>query len=1270
MLALPLLFALISPAFPPAAAPAVAACAPASNPIVCENSLPGDPASAWDISGSGDSTIQGFATEMSVPRGQTVSFKVKSTASAYRIDVYRIGYYAGKGARKVATVTPSVPLPQTQPACLSDTATGLVDCGNWAISASWGVPADATSGVYVAKLVRTDTGGASHIVFVVRDDASTSAIVFQTSDTTWQAYNEYGGRSLYRGSPSRAVKISYNRPFATRGQDGGYGRPNWLFYGEYPMIRWLEANGYDVAYISGIDTDRRGADLLRHRAFLSVGHDEYWSGAQRANVESARAAGVNLGFFSGNEVFWKIRWENSISVDGTPYRTLVCYKETLDAAKTDPTPSWTGSWRDPRFSPPADGGRPENGLTGTIFKVNRGTTAITVPAEFGRARFWRNTSVATLAAGTRATLATSSLGYEWDEDLDNGARPPGLIRLSETTASVGEYLFDYGGTYGPGTATHRLTLYRHSSGALVFGAGTIQWSWGLDPTHDTFDIGDPSADVRMQQATVNLFADMGVQPGSLRPGVVASSPSGDTTAPSSAITAPTNGSTVGSGATVTITGTAQDAGGGIVAAVEVSTDNGATWHPATGGSSWSYTWIAGRSGTAQIVSRAVDDSGNLGAGSPTVTVTIAGSSMPAFVTSAWAQNNTTLARPANVTAGDLLLAGLEIDADPVTVTGPPGWTRALDTRTLTSGGAFHAQVWWKVATATEPTSYTWGVPSGVYTNIGLVTYMNIDQSAPIDVAAGRDAGSTATPTTPSVTTSLPNDMLVAFFVNYSFGGFTAGSGMTQRFNFDSTTAQDAIQTAAGASGTKTATNTTVGNTAAQLVALRPVQADTTPPAIALTAPAAGATLSGSTQLAASASDAGGVAQVSFFVDGTAVGSPVTASPYALAWDSTSVLNGAHSITAQARDLAGNMSTSAPVSVTVANPTAAPSITNVAATGSANGATVTWTTDLPSDSQVEYGTTTAYGSLTTLDTARVTAHGQTVSGLAPDTLYHYRVKSRQTTGGDLAISADATFRTTTVGPTISSVQASAGTTTATIGWTTDTASDSQVEYGTTAAYGSQTALDPAMVTSHSQALSGLAPSTLYHYRVKSRNAAGALSTSADGTFTTSAASRTCPCSIWPGTAVPAAVATNDSNAVELGLKFTADTSGYITAIRFYKPSTSTGTHVGTLWSATGAVLGRATFTGETASGWQQVTLPSAVAVTAGTTYVVSYHSSNGNYGYDSAGLASAVDNAPLHALASGASGGNGVYAYNVLSSFPTSSWNATNYWVDVVFSRTP
>ena len=210
------------------------------NAIVCENLKPGDPASSWDVTGSGDASIQGFSTDISADQGGLVQFKVKTDAAAYHIDIYRVGYYSGMGARKVATIVPSVTLPQTQPACLTNAATGLIDCGNWAISASWSVPPDAVSGVYLARLVRNDTGGASHVPFVVRDDDGHSDLLFQTSDTTWQAYNNYGGNSLYVGQPDgRAYKVSYNRPLINRSTPNG-GIEGSFFATEMPMVHWLD----------------------------------------------------------------------------------------------------------------------------------------------------------------------------------------------------------------------------------------------------------------------------------------------------------------------------------------------------------------------------------------------------------------------------------------------------------------------------------------------------------------------------------------------------------------------------------------------------------------------------------------------------------------------------------------------------------------------------------------------------------------------------------------------------------------------------------------------------------------------------------------------------------------------------------------------------------------------------------------------------------------------------------------------------------------------
>ena len=598
---------------------------PVTSVIACENTLPGDPPSDWQVSGAGDSTIQGFATSMSVNAGETENFKISTPAKSYHIDILRVGYYQGNGARKVVSgMLPTATLPQTQPACRNDTApTGLIDCGNWAVSASWTVPSTAVSGLYLAHLVRNDTGGDSLIPFVVRNDASHSDIVFQTSDEAWEAYNTYGGNSLYQctvncppGNPEAykgADKVSYNRPWHSGADDNG---ASWFMYAEYPMIRFLEANGYDVSYISGLDVATRGSLLLNHKAFLSVGHDEYWSGDQRANVLAARNAGVNLAFFSGNEVFWKTRWESSIDGSNTPDRTLVTYKETHYDAPTDPQdpPTWTGSWMDPRFSPPADGGQPQNALTGQLFTVNVGTTDITVPATYSKLRFWRSTRVASLASGQSTTLdaGTGTLGYEWDVDADNGFRPPGLMDMSSTTDASAQPFTDYGSQTTTASTTHHLTLYRAPSGALVFGAGTVQWTWGLDSANPS-----GNTDTAMQQATVNLFADMGAQPATLISGLTPATASADTTPPTSTITSPAPNASLSDGSAVTVTGTATDAGGGVVAGVEVSTDGGATWHPVTTMSSantsvtWSYSWVAHGNPTAVIESRAVDDSGNL-----------------------------------------------------------------------------------------------------------------------------------------------------------------------------------------------------------------------------------------------------------------------------------------------------------------------------------------------------------------------------------------------------------------------------------------------------------------------------------------------------------------------------------------------------------------------------------------------------------------------------------------------------------------------------------
>jgi hypothetical protein len=570
----------------------------AQDNIATENALPGNPKSEWDITGAGDTTIQGFATLMSANKGSPVNFKITTDAGVqFTINIYRLGYYQGNGARLVANLGTFSGIKQSP--CFYQPATGLLDCGNWVSQATWNIPSTAVSGIYIAKLTRNDNGGASHIAFIVRDDAASVDLIFKTSDATWQAYNTYGGNNFYTGTVAgfpggRAVKISYNRPFYTRA-----GSEDWLFRAEYPMIRWLERNGYSMKYMTDMDMERSPLDFNNFRVFLSVGHDEYWSGTERNNVANARNNGKHLAFFSGNEVYWKTRWENSVDGTNTPLRTLVCYKEgglgeNACNGKCDPTNTWTGLWRsgDPAIYPGSDGNKPENSLSGTI-SWRDSTDAIKVPSTFKNNRFWRNTAIATIPDGTTTILPQGTLGYEWS--WENPAYqqfyPNKRILLSSTS---------FNGRF------HKMSLYKHSSGAWVFGAGTVQWSWGLSEIHDG---GNKPPSLIMEQAAVNLLADMNAQPTTLQADLSPASASTDVSPPSIHISSPANNSTATNKLSVTVSGTATDLGG-IVAGVEYSLEGGATWQVASGTDIWSFSFIPVTAGSLTIRIRGFDDSGN------------------------------------------------------------------------------------------------------------------------------------------------------------------------------------------------------------------------------------------------------------------------------------------------------------------------------------------------------------------------------------------------------------------------------------------------------------------------------------------------------------------------------------------------------------------------------------------------------------------------------------------------------------------------------------
>ncbi|MFD0855061.1 N,N-dimethylformamidase beta subunit family domain-containing protein, partial [Actinomadura adrarensis] len=337
--------------------------------------------------------------------------------------------------------------------------------------------------MYIARPRRTDTSGASHIPFIVRDPDRKAPVLIVTSDSTWQAYNHAGenpaapltGRSLYgNGTTSaftfnlatRARAVSYNRPFVTR----KHIPQTWLFNAEYPLMRWLERNGYDVDYASCADIDATPELLTGRDVVIVHGHSEYWSAAMRDALEDARDASVHILALSGNSVFWRITY-------AADRRSFSCWKDTHDGA-LGPTGVYGGTWRDTRaFNPDR---RPENELFGQFFRVNGiREDDLVVPDTYAAHPIWRDTTVATLTSGQTRTYE-NVLGFEWDEDRVQ-ERPASWIQMSSTTVPVTGMLADEdGGTYtGSGTVTHHLGAYRAASGAVVFGAGMNQLAWAL-----------------------------------------------------------------------------------------------------------------------------------------------------------------------------------------------------------------------------------------------------------------------------------------------------------------------------------------------------------------------------------------------------------------------------------------------------------------------------------------------------------------------------------------------------------------------------------------------------------------------------------------------------------------------------------------------------------------------------------------------------------------------------------------------------------------------
>jgi hypothetical protein len=374
-----------------------------------------------------------------------------------------------------------------QPQAAPRSSDGMV-VESWSKTTTLAIPASWTTGVYLAKLFSSAANG-SFIFFNVRNDGGHEPYVFKTSVNTYQAYNAYGGTSLYNNnltnktiySAPHAMRVSFDRPF-----DSGNGAGHFTWY-EYPMLRWLEKSGYDVTYITDVDLDLNTNPLTNHKALLSVGHDEYWSMSERRNTQNAINAAVNAAFFSGNVMYWQVRFE--ASAGGVADRVMVGYKDYAYCpgfpCPPGPDPMVgvnnsvvTTNWR----SDPVN--MPENALMGEMYggAVNDANYMVR------NASHW-------VYAGTgflEGQVVPGIVGYEYDHIVDNGQTPAGFLMLSNSPLVNWNNMPDVANS----------GIYTAGSGARVFAAGTIQWSYGLDNFGGTMFVN-----AGIQQTTANILAN-------------------------------------------------------------------------------------------------------------------------------------------------------------------------------------------------------------------------------------------------------------------------------------------------------------------------------------------------------------------------------------------------------------------------------------------------------------------------------------------------------------------------------------------------------------------------------------------------------------------------------------------------------------------------------------------------------------------------------------------------------------------------------------------
>ncbi|WP_458190920.1 N,N-dimethylformamidase beta subunit family domain-containing protein [Haladaptatus sp. NG-WS-4] len=443
--------------------------------------------------------IEGYTSQVSARPGESVGIHVSTDpVEQYRIAVHRIGWYNGDGGRRMTTI----PGPGAskegirQPIPDPDPGTGYNDAG-WVMTDRLDIPNNWSSGLYIIEFILAsgeNSGTSRWYPLIVRPRNHNSAdLLLQVMSSTWQAYNHWGGKSLYgfNSDGDGANVVSYNRPLRNpllpHGEDGG---PMAVYYWEAPLIRYLEREGYTIGLFADQDTDREPKALQEYDVVMTGGHDEYWSGRQRDAFENARDSGVNLIFTGANTAYWQVRFKD----DG---RTLEGYKET--AAEEDPVDD--ASKKTDRFRdlyPP----RPECELLGVMYdppivSANADNFPSYTVTEDALTHPWMEDT------GFKAGDQLPHLvGYELDHIVPGCAVPGNLSVLFEYEPGTSEYLVD---TKYDGGA--QAVTYSAPSGAQVFSSGTMNFSWALDDSTPPWG-PEVQADSRLEQFMRNVLDDM------------------------------------------------------------------------------------------------------------------------------------------------------------------------------------------------------------------------------------------------------------------------------------------------------------------------------------------------------------------------------------------------------------------------------------------------------------------------------------------------------------------------------------------------------------------------------------------------------------------------------------------------------------------------------------------------------------------------------------------------------------------------------------------